>query len=134
MSHPIDRLFAAVIEARAHDPATSRTAKLMREGVLKMAKKVAEEAVEVGLDAVRGERRRVVEESADLLYNLAVLWAGLGITPAEVWAEMDRRERMLGLAEKLPKAVRARGLEELRNAPSSLDDRVPDDPAIAGPT
>jgi phosphoribosyl-ATP pyrophosphohydrolase len=106
MSHPIDRLFAAVIEARAKNPATSRTAKLMRDGVAKMAKKVADEAVEVGLDAVQGERQRVVEESADLIYNLAVLWAALDIAPEDVWAEMDRRERMLGLAEKLPKGAR----------------------------
>ena len=114
MSHPIDRLFAAINEARSQDPARSRTAKLMREGVAKMAKKVAEEAVEVGLDAVQGERQRVVEESADLIYNLAVLWAGLDIAPEDVWAEMERRERMLGLAEKLPKGARGRGLDEGR--------------------
>jgi phosphoribosyl-ATP pyrophosphohydrolase len=56
----------------------------------------------------------VVEESADLIYNLAVLWAGLGIAPEDVWAEMERRERMLGLAEKLPKGARGRGLGEGR--------------------
>ena len=37
-------------------------------------------------------------------YNLAVLWAGAGIRPEDVWHEMDRRERMLGIAEKLPKS------------------------------
>jgi len=46
----------------------------------------------------------VVRESADLLYNLSVLWAGAGVRPEDVWAEMDRRERMLGIAEKLPKS------------------------------
>lgn len=103
MPGAIDRLYAAVLAAKAADPASSRTAKLLREGVAKMAKKVAEEAVEVGLDAVQGDRRHVVEESADLVYNLTVLWAELGITPDEVWAEMERRERSLGIAEKLPK-------------------------------
>ncbi|HKF61681.1 MAG TPA: phosphoribosyl-ATP pyrophosphatase, partial [Dongiaceae bacterium] len=39
----------------------------------------------------------------DLLYHLVVLWTLLGIWPAEVWEEMDRREKTLGLAEKLPK-------------------------------
>lgn len=70
-----------------------------------MAKKVAEEAIEVAIDAVRGETDAVVRESADLLYNLAVLWAAAGVRPEDVWAEMDRRERMLGIAEKLPKAA-----------------------------
>jgi len=39
-----------------------------------------------------------------LIYQLVVLWAVMGIWPAEVWEEMDRREIDLGLAEKLPKA------------------------------
>ena len=103
MSAAIDRLFAAALVAKTADPASSRTAKLMREGLTKMAKKVAEEAVEVGLDAVQGDRRRVVEESADLIYNLVVLWTELAIRPADVWAEMERREKAYGIAEKLAK-------------------------------
>lgn len=100
---PIERLYLAVLAARGGDPAVSRTAKLFREGLPKMAKKVAEEAVEVGLDAVQFEREGVVRESADLMYNLAVLWAELGLTPADVWREMERRERLYGIAEKLAK-------------------------------
>ena len=45
-----------------------------------------------------------MRESADLIYNLAVIWAASGVRPQDVWAEMDRRERMLGIAEKLPKS------------------------------
>lgn len=103
MTDSISRLHAAVLAVRADDASLSRTARLVREGVPKMAKKLAEEAVEVSLDAVVGERSRVVGESADLIYQLVVLWSALGITPAEVWAEMDRRERLYGIAEKLPK-------------------------------
>ena len=103
MTDSVERLYAAVLAAQSRDPAFSRTAKLMQEGIAKMAKKLAEEAVEVGLDAVQGDRQRVIEESADLLYNLVVLWAEAGIAPSDVWAEMDRRERMFGIAEKLPK-------------------------------
>ena len=50
-----------------------------------------------------GYRVTVVQESADLVYQLVVLWTILGIAPAEIWAEMDRREKAFGLAEKLPK-------------------------------
>lgn len=71
-----------------------------------MAQKVIEEASEVAIDAVRLRLTAVVSESVDLIYNLIVLWDELGIAPAEVWAEMDRREKMLGMVEKLPKEVR----------------------------
>lgn len=52
---------------------------------------------------MHGQTEAVVRESADLLYNLVVLWVHAGIKPDEVWAEMRRRERLLGIAEKLPK-------------------------------
>jgi phosphoribosyl-ATP pyrophosphohydrolase len=68
-----------------------------------MAKKLAEEAIEVVIDAVNGKADSVVRESADLLYNLTVLWAAAGVRPQDVWDEMDRRERSQGIAEKLPK-------------------------------
>jgi phosphoribosyl-ATP pyrophosphohydrolase len=108
MSGSLDRLYAAVVAAKDADPATSRTAKLLRAGRGKMAKKLAEEAVEVVIDAMTGQTEAVIKESADLLYNLTVLWVAAGIEPKHVWAEMSRRERMFGIAEKLPKRGIAR--------------------------
>lgn len=70
-----------------------------------MAKKLAEEAIEVVIDAVNRDTEAVVRESADLLYNLTVLWASAGVRPEDVWREMARREDMLGIAEKLPKST-----------------------------
>ena len=105
MSDSIERLYLAVLAARHLDPATSRTAKLFQRGPSKMAKKLAEEAIEVVIDAVNGDSDAVVRESADLLYNLAVLWASAGVRPENVWREMERREHMLGIAEKLPKSA-----------------------------
>ena len=72
-----------------------------------MAKKLAEEAVEVVIDAMNGNTDAVVKESADLMYNLVVLWVSAGVQPKDVWAEMARRERMFGIAEKLPKRLTA---------------------------
>jgi phosphoribosyl-ATP pyrophosphohydrolase len=103
MSDSLDRLYQAVLAARTADPATSRTARLLRAGRPKMAKKLAEEAVEVVIDAMHGHSDAVVRESADLLYNLVVLWVASNVHPKDVWAEMERRERLLGIAEKLPK-------------------------------
>ena len=103
MSDSLERLYQAVIAAKDLDPATSRTARLFQRGPSKMAKKLAEEAIEVVIDAVNGKTDAVVRESADLLYNLTVLWASAGVKPEDVWREMERREDMLGIAEKLPK-------------------------------
>ena len=103
MSDSLERLHKSVLALRNGDPAQSRTARLIRAGRSKVAKKLAEEAVEVVIDAMRGDRDAVVRESADLLYNLVVLWTDMGIAPQDVWAEMGRREKLLGLAEKLPK-------------------------------
>ena len=89
--------------ARTADVSASRTARLLQSGRAKIAKKLAEEAVEVVIDAVDGDKQAVVRESADLLYNLSVLWVATGIRPTDVWKEMERRERLFGIAEKLPK-------------------------------
>ena len=103
MGDSLERLYLAVLAAKDLDPATSRTARLFQRGPAKMAKKLAEEAIEVVIDAVNGNSEAVVRESADLLYNLTVLWASAGVRPEDVWREMERREHLLGMAEKLPK-------------------------------
>jgi phosphoribosyl-ATP pyrophosphohydrolase len=107
MTDSLDRLYEAVQAARDGDPATSRTARLLQAGRGKMAKKMAEEAVEVVIDTVHGDTAAVIRESADLMYNLVVLWVAAGVHPDDVWAEMDRRERLLGIAEKIPKRMLA---------------------------
>jgi phosphoribosyl-ATP pyrophosphohydrolase len=105
MTDSLDRLYEAVLAARDGDPATSRTARLLQSSRSKMAKKMAEEAVEVVIDTVHGDTAAVIRESADLMYNLVVLWVAAGVHPEDVWAEMDRRERLLGIAEKVPKRM-----------------------------
>lgn len=63
MSDSIERLYQAVIAARDLDPATSRTARLFQRGPAKMAKKLAEEAVEVVIDAISGKPDAVVRDA-----------------------------------------------------------------------
>ena len=98
----LETAIAGVRDGRKSSP---RTARLLAAGLPRMAQKLAEEATEVVIEAVRGERSAVINESVDLIYNLVVLWSELGITAPEVWAEMDRRQALLGMAEKLPKEV-----------------------------
>lgn len=131
MSDSLDRLYQAVIAAKDLDPSVSRTARLYQQGPEKMAKKLAEEAIEVVIDAVNRKPDAVIRESADLLYNLTVLWAAAGVRPEQVWAEMSRRERMMGIAEKLPKppksmskASKSRAGNDGRRPIAALEDRI----------
>ncbi len=103
MVDSLAKLYASVLEGRHRDPALSRTSKLFSDGVAKMAKKLAEEAVEVGLDAVQQRPDHVILESVDLLYHLCVIWAELDVSPEDIAAEIARRQRLYGVIEKLPK-------------------------------
>ncbi|ALK11026.1 phosphoribosyl-ATP diphosphatase [Blastochloris viridis] len=89
-----------VAERAKADPSVSYTAKLMAKGVEVVAKKLGEEGVELALAAVAGPKERVIAETADLLYHLAVLLAAREVTLAEVEAELAARTGRTGLAEK----------------------------------
>ena len=82
MTDSLERLFAGYSRRGPH-PSASRTSKLFRDGVQKMAKKLAEEAIEVGLDAVQMNRESVILESADVLYHLAVFGPNAAFRPAK---------------------------------------------------
>ena len=96
----LERLFDVIQSRRGGDPGTSYTARPLAEGKPKIAKKLGEEATETVIAATAGTPGEVARESADLLYHLLVLWAAVGVSPAEVWAELARREGTSGLAEK----------------------------------
>lgn len=96
----LDRLYTTILNRRGGDPATSYTTTLFAKGPPAMARKVGEEAVETVVAAMQDDRNAVIRELADLLYHLMVLWADQGISPADVFAELERREGKSGLAEK----------------------------------
>jgi phosphoribosyl-ATP pyrophosphohydrolase/phosphoribosyl-AMP cyclohydrolase len=77
--------------AAANDPVASYTARLLAKGIDAVCKKVGEEATEVVIAAKGAERQRVVEESADLLYHLVVLWRAAGVSLEDVAAELAAR-------------------------------------------
>lgn len=100
VEHVIDRLYAVIDSRKGADPDTSYTAKLFSRGRAQIAKKLGEEAVEALIEGIRGDRAKLVGESADLLYHLLTLWAAVNVKPQSVWAELARREGLSGLAEK----------------------------------
>ncbi len=112
----LDRLWAVIDSRRAADPNLSHSARLLARGTAKVAQKFGEEAVECVIEATLGHPEGLVAESADVLYHLLVLWVDGGVRPADVWAELQRREGVSGIAEK---ASRARSLPQELNLGTS---------------
>ncbi len=101
----LDRL-AKVIDkrARAGDPSSSHTAKLLAAGREKCAKKFGEEAVELALAAMTKDTDHITGEAADCLYHLLVLLHSCGVAPHEVMKELNGRFARSGLEEKAARA------------------------------
>ena len=100
MAETLTRLETIIRERRVADPALSYVAKLTQAGRSKIAQKVGEEAVETVIAAVGDDRAGVISEAADLMFHLSVLFADMDIEWADVFAELDRRDGVSGIAEK----------------------------------
>jgi phosphoribosyl-ATP pyrophosphohydrolase len=96
----LDRLYKVIDSRKGGDPEKSNTARLFAKGTDKIAQKLGEEAVETLIEGIRGRKKDLAAESADLLYHLLVLWADRDLKPAEVWSAIAAREGISGLAEK----------------------------------
>ena len=96
----IDKLYETILSRKGADASTSYTASLFAKGTAKIAQKVGEEAVETCIEALQGDKQKLMDESADLLYHLMVLWADQGIRPEDVYAVLESREGTSGIAEK----------------------------------
>ena len=98
--HVLDRLYVVINSRKGADPDTSYTARLFSRGRQQIAKTLGEEAVEALIEGIRGDKVKLVAESADMLYHLLTLWAAVNVKPQAVWTELARREGLSGIAEK----------------------------------
>ena len=91
---------AQVIESRkSGDPDNSYVARLFRKGHDAILKKIGEEATEVVMACKDGERPKIVAEVADLWFHCMLALNAYGLAPADVLAELERREGLSGLEE-----------------------------------
>ncbi len=119
-SHDSLARLAAVIESRkpanGGDPATSYVSRLLHKGPDSFLKKIGEEATEVVMaakDVDHGaDKAKIVYEVADLWFHTMVALAHYGLTPADVVAELERREGTSGIEEKALRKVAERAAEE----------------------
>ena len=96
----LTRLAATIAARKGADPDSSWTAKLLASGPEKCAEKFGEEAVEAIIEAVKGDRARLIAEAGDVVYHLLVMLAARDITLVDVIAELERREGVSGIVEK----------------------------------
>ena len=100
MSGVLERLAATIDARRGAAAETSHTARMLSRGPEKCAEKFGEEAIEAIIEAVRGDRDRLTDEAADMLYHFLVMLAARDVTLQEVLAVLERREGVSGVAEK----------------------------------
>ena len=107
---------AAVIESRkpeaGGDPDKSYVARLFAKGTDAILKKIGEEATETVMAAKDGDPQKIVYEVADLWFHSMIALGAFGLKPADVLAELERREGMSGLEEFASRKAQQRDKEE----------------------
>ena len=96
----LERIAATIESRKGDDPAKSYVAGLMKGHEHALLKKIGEEATETVLAAKSGERLALVRETADLWFHCMIVLARHGLGPADVLAELHRREGISGIDEK----------------------------------
>lgn len=100
---------AEVIEARkAGDPEKSYVARLFHKGTDAILKKIGEEATEVVMAAKDADAPKLVGEVADLWFHSMLALSAFGLSPADVLAELERREGLSGLEEFAARKMKSR--------------------------
>ena len=108
----LQRLAEVIESRRAGDPKTSYVARLFAKGTDAILKKIGEEATETVMAAKDGDRQKIVCEVADLWFHSLIALAQFGLSPADVLAELERREGQSGLEEFAARKANLREQEE----------------------
>ncbi|MEM0067883.1 MAG: phosphoribosyl-ATP diphosphatase [Saccharolobus sp.] len=93
MSNIIDELYRVILNRIEKKPDGSYTVEIINKGKGYVARKVGEEAVEVIVASLSEGRERFISETADLIYHLLVLMALEGVTPNDIYKELERRRK-----------------------------------------
>lgn len=104
----LERLADVIESRRGADPERSYVARLLARAPDAVLKKIGEEATETVMAAKDGDRDRIVAETADLWFHTMVMLAHYGLSPADVLAELERREGTSGIDERALRKLRER--------------------------
>ena len=111
MDDTLARLAAVVASRRTASPDTSYVARLFAKGEDAVLKKIGEEATEVVMACKDGDRDRIVAEVADLWFHTLIALEVHGLAPADVLAELSRREGVSGIEALAARKLAARQAE-----------------------
>ena len=95
----LEKLFDDLLKKKKFDKEKSYTSSLLSNKNL-LAKKIGEESIEVILEYLDNNKDKIIQESADLLYHLIVMWISSNVNPSEVWQELQKRKGISGFEEK----------------------------------
>ena len=95
----IKEVFNILTQRKKSSEKKSYTSHLIKNPEL-LAKKIGEESIEMILEYLDNNKNKIINESADLLYHLCVMWISADIKPVDVWDELHRRKGISGLEEK----------------------------------
>jgi phosphoribosyl-ATP pyrophosphohydrolase len=96
----LEKLDATLTARKSATPESSYTAKLLSQGTEKCAKKFGEEAFELAMACVLGNKTNTTNEAADVLYHFLVLLQSADVRLSDVMAVLEKREGTSGLVEK----------------------------------
>ena len=100
MSFTLEDLDQRIAARASASPDESYTAKLLKDGVERCAKKFGEEAAEIIISSVTKDKKGTAGEASDVLYHLLVLLRAAGVPLSDVMAQLERRTAQSGLQEK----------------------------------
>ena len=95
----LEKLFDDLLKKKKFNKENSYTSTLLTNKNL-LAKKIGEESIEVILEYLNNNKNKIINESADLLYHLCVMWISADVKPDDVWNELHKRRGISGLEEK----------------------------------
>ncbi|MBI5270197.1 MAG: phosphoribosyl-ATP diphosphatase [Burkholderiales bacterium] len=110
----LERLAEVIASRRGGDPDKSYVARLFHKGTDAILKKIGEEATETVMAAKDGDPQKIVYEVADLWFHSMIALAQFGLSPADVLAELERREGLSGLEEFAARRAQQREQGESR--------------------
>lgn len=100
MSFKLEDLEEIIATRSAASDRESYTAKLVKQGMEKAAKKLGEESAETLIACIKGDKNEIQNEVADLLYHLLVVLKIANIPLSDILRELERRTSQSGLEEK----------------------------------
>ena len=95
----IKEIFSILKERGKTSNETSYTSQLIKNPDF-LAKKLGEESSELIIDFIKKNKKGIINESADLLYHILVIWISADVDPQEVWNELSKRQSQTGIEEK----------------------------------